>query len=150
MRLLATLSFAERLLPLLRFHHLRLVWTAPIRWLFDFLLNPTEFKKLKIISLIIDLLFSLLLRIEIRPLSIFCQGLPAIGLFDLFLFEFWNECNVGVRKWISICSGLRRVFFLLFWSRNFFWLYAELVLYFRVPVLTLVGETSICFRSRDL
>lgn len=149
MRLLATLSFAKRLMTLLRVH-LRLVWSASIGGLFDFLLDPTEFKKLKIISLIIDLLFGLLLRIKIWSLGIFCQGLPTIRLFDLFLFEFWNQRNVGVRKWISISSGLRRVFFLLFWCSNVFRLYAELVLYFWIRIFALVSHTSICFRCCNL
>lgn len=149
MRLLATLSFAKRLLPLLRFH-LRLVGTASIGRLLHFLLDPTEFKKLKIISRIIGLFFGLLLWIKIGSLSILCQGLPATRLFHLFLFELWNECNVGVWKWISISSRLTCVFFLLFWCSNFFWLYAELVLYFWIRILTLVSETSICFRSSNL
>ena len=150
MRLLATLSFPKCLLHLLRFH-LWFVGTASIGWLFDFLLNSTEFKKLKIISLIIDLLLGLLVWIKIWSLSIFCHGLPAIRLFDLFLFQFWNKSNVGVRKWISICSVLRRVFFLLFWCSNFFWLYAELVLYLWIrSILSLVCETSISFRSSNL
>lgn len=106
-RLLASLSFAEGLEALLRLDPW-LVWAAPIGGLFNLLLNSTEFQKLKIVSLIINLLFGvrLLLRIKIWCLGILSQGLPAIRLLDLFLFEFWNKSDVRVRKWISIRSLL--------------------------------------------